>query len=156
VSGVRANFTRRPYDTSISFSVHSLLVVDAVQTFGPDFELLVASHKNLWLDTTSGSIRDSGPSSPSSPQSPISPSSPAEPVKPILAHRPSMMSSMSAAVSNALQNLISTTTGTVQSNAKWITYNFFFIQHPVPLDLMSSMTQCHLPVFLNWKMMQRR
>ncbi|ELT97897.1 hypothetical protein CAPTEDRAFT_149660 [Capitella teleta] len=79
VSGVRANFTRRPHDTSVSFSVHSLLVVDALQTFGSDFELLVASHKNLCLDTLSGSIRDSAPNSPVSPQSPLSPSSPAEP-----------------------------------------------------------------------------
>ena len=45
---MRANYTRRPFDTSLSFTVHSLLVVDAIQTFGSDFELLVASHKNLW------------------------------------------------------------------------------------------------------------
>lgn len=48
VSGVKTNFTKRPYDTSMSFTVHSLLVVDALQTFGSDFELLVASHKSLW------------------------------------------------------------------------------------------------------------
>ncbi len=48
VTGVKANFTKRPYDTSTSLMIHSLLVVDAMQTFGPDFELLVASHKNLW------------------------------------------------------------------------------------------------------------
>ena len=47
VQGVNANFTMRPFDTSVSFSLHSLLVVDALQSFGPDFELLVASHKNL-------------------------------------------------------------------------------------------------------------
>ncbi len=48
VTGVKANFTKRPYDNSTSLMIHSLLVVDAMQTFGQDFELLVASHKNLW------------------------------------------------------------------------------------------------------------
>jgi len=47
VSGVRAMYTKRPYDTNISLSVHSLLLVDALQMFGPDFELLVASHKHV-------------------------------------------------------------------------------------------------------------
>lgn len=47
VSGVRLSFTKRPYDTSLTLSVHGLLLVDALQTFGPDFELLVASHKHV-------------------------------------------------------------------------------------------------------------
>jgi vacuolar protein sorting-associated protein 13D len=47
VAGVRAAYTKRPYDTSVSLSVHSLLLVDALQMFGPDFELLVASHKHV-------------------------------------------------------------------------------------------------------------
>lgn len=47
VSGVKALFTKRPLDTSLSLSVHSLLLVDALQTFGPDFELLLASHKHI-------------------------------------------------------------------------------------------------------------
>ena len=42
VTGVRASLTRRPYDTNVALSVHSLLLVDAMQTFGPNFELLVA------------------------------------------------------------------------------------------------------------------
>lgn len=42
-------FTKRPFDTSISLSVHGLLLVDALQTFGPDFELLIASHKHVGL-----------------------------------------------------------------------------------------------------------
>ena len=49
---VRATVRSRPFDTSCSFTVHSLLVVDAMQTFGSDFELLVASHKNLWCVTS--------------------------------------------------------------------------------------------------------
>lgn len=48
VTGVKAVVKKRPYDTAVNFTIHSLLVVDAFQTFGPDFELLVASHKNLW------------------------------------------------------------------------------------------------------------
>ena len=48
VGGVRANFTKRPYDMSLGFTVHSLLVADAMQTFGSDYELLIASHKNIW------------------------------------------------------------------------------------------------------------
>lgn len=47
VSGVKAAFSKRPGDVSITLSVHSLLLVDALQTFGPDFELLVASHKHV-------------------------------------------------------------------------------------------------------------
>lgn len=70
VSGVRAGFTKRPFDTSLSLSVHSLLLVDALQTFGPDFELLVASHKHVGMDSVSGSLRDSEPTSPTSPGSP--------------------------------------------------------------------------------------
>ena len=42
MTGVRASLTRRPYDTNVALSVHSLLLVDAMQTFGPNFELLVA------------------------------------------------------------------------------------------------------------------
>lgn len=45
MTGVRASLTRRPYDTTAGMSVHSLLLVDALQTFGPNFDLLVASHR---------------------------------------------------------------------------------------------------------------
>lgn len=47
VAGVKAAFTKRPMDVCITLTVHSLLLVDALQTFGPDFELLVASHKHV-------------------------------------------------------------------------------------------------------------
>jgi vacuolar protein sorting-associated protein 13D len=47
VRGVRAALAARPADASLALSVHSLLLVDALQTYGPDFELLVASHKHL-------------------------------------------------------------------------------------------------------------
>lgn len=70
VYGVKMSFTKRPYDTSLSLSVHGLLLVDALQTFGPDFELLLASHKHVGMDSVSGSLRDSEPTSPTSPGSP--------------------------------------------------------------------------------------
>ncbi|XP_063232383.1 intermembrane lipid transfer protein Vps13D [Bacillus rossius redtenbacheri] len=70
VSGARASYTKHPFNTSVCLSVHSLLLVDALQTFGPDFELLVASHKHVSMDSVSGSLRDSEPTSPTSPASP--------------------------------------------------------------------------------------
>nr|XP_031830525.1 vacuolar protein sorting-associated protein 13D isoform X1 [Nomia melanderi] len=73
VSGVRAAFSKRTVDVSVSLSVHGLLLVDALQEFGPDFELLVASHKHVGMDSVSGSLRDSEPTSPVSPVSPGSP-----------------------------------------------------------------------------------
>ncbi|XP_071476546.1 intermembrane lipid transfer protein VPS13D-like [Diadema antillarum] len=78
VSRVKTMMTKRPYDMSVSLSVHSLLVIDALQQFGPDFELLLASHKDLSLHAPSGSIVDSEASTPRSPTSPRSPASPAE------------------------------------------------------------------------------
>lgn len=47
VSGVTASMVRRPCDVCVSLTVHGLLLVDALQTFGPDFELLVASHRHV-------------------------------------------------------------------------------------------------------------
>ncbi|XP_078044296.1 vacuolar protein sorting 13D isoform X1 [Augochlora pura] len=73
VSGVRAAFSKRTADVCVSLSVHGLLLVDALQEFGPDFELLVASHKHVGMDSVSGSLRDSEPTSPVSPVSPGSP-----------------------------------------------------------------------------------
>ncbi|XP_034948002.1 vacuolar protein sorting-associated protein 13D isoform X2 [Chelonus insularis] len=73
VSGVKAALSRRPADLNVSLSVHGLLLVDAMQEFGPDFELLVASHKHVGMDSVSGSLRDSEPTSPTSPVSPGSP-----------------------------------------------------------------------------------
>ncbi|XP_060085097.1 intermembrane lipid transfer protein VPS13D-like [Ylistrum balloti] len=78
VTKVNANLTKRPYDTKVGLTVHSLLVVDALQPYGTDFELLVASHKNVTLDSRSGSIRGSEAVSPGSPMSPTSPHSPME------------------------------------------------------------------------------
>lgn len=73
VCGVRIGISRRPCERSLSLSVHSLLLVDALQTYGPDYELLVASHKHIGMDVTSGSILGSEPSSPRSTRAASSP-----------------------------------------------------------------------------------
>ncbi|XP_048240313.1 vacuolar protein sorting-associated protein 13D-like isoform X2 [Haliotis rufescens] len=76
VTDVQADVSKKSQNTSLKLTVHSLLVVDALQSYGPDFELLIASHKHLVLDTRSGSIRGSDAGSPLSPASPTSPGSP--------------------------------------------------------------------------------
>jgi len=49
VTGTKATVTRRsPRDTQFSFVIASLLLVDAMQTFGPDYQLLLASHRHVW------------------------------------------------------------------------------------------------------------
>ncbi|CAH1798376.1 unnamed protein product [Owenia fusiformis] len=111
VSGMKANFTKRPYDSSAAFTVHSLLVVDALQTFGRDYDLLVASHKSLTLDSRSGSIRGSEPTSPTaqsprSPQSPISPSSPGDSMFQSQG-KATAFSSMQNAITSAFQTIVS-------------------------------------------------
>ncbi|KAL7019068.1 hypothetical protein ACKWTF_011000 [Chironomus riparius] len=70
VSGVKAGLTQRANDTNITLSVHGLLLVDAMQSYGPDFELLIASHRHVGMDSLSGSLRQSEPCSPCSPGSP--------------------------------------------------------------------------------------
>lgn len=70
VTGVKAGYSQRSADTSITLSVHGLLLVDAIQSYGPDFELLVASHRHVGMDSLSGSLRQSEPCSPCSPGSP--------------------------------------------------------------------------------------
>ncbi|XP_062282582.1 intermembrane lipid transfer protein VPS13D isoform X1 [Scomber scombrus] len=67
VFGTNAHFVKRPYDAEVSLTVHGLLLVDTLQTYGSDFDLLVASHKHLSFDIPTGSLRESQPSSPTSP-----------------------------------------------------------------------------------------
>ncbi|XP_058265240.1 intermembrane lipid transfer protein VPS13D isoform X5 [Hemibagrus wyckioides] len=64
VFGTNAHFVKRPYDAEISLTVHGLLLVDTLQTYGSDFDLLVASHKHLSFDVPTGSLRESQPTSP--------------------------------------------------------------------------------------------
>lgn len=68
VFGTNAHFVKRPYDAEVSLTVHGLLLVDTLQTYGSDFDLLVASHKHLSFDVPTGSLRESQPSSPTSPE----------------------------------------------------------------------------------------
>ena len=70
VGGVQASYSMRPSDSSIHLAVHSLLLVDAMQTLGSDYELLIASHKHVSMDSMSGSLKESEPTSPVSPSSP--------------------------------------------------------------------------------------
>ncbi|MGH0120150.1 UNVERIFIED_CONTAM: hypothetical protein FKN15_065311 [Acipenser sinensis] len=69
VYGTNAHFVKRPYDAEVSLTVHGLLLVDTLQTYGTDFDLLVASHKHLSFDVPTGSLRDSRPQSPVPPNS---------------------------------------------------------------------------------------
>ena len=48
VNGVNAGFTKKPFEKSMTLTIYNLLVVDALQTLGSDYEILIASHKNLW------------------------------------------------------------------------------------------------------------
>ncbi|KAM9299302.1 intermembrane lipid transfer protein VPS13D [Gastrophryne carolinensis] len=64
VFGCNAHFVKRPYDAEVSLTVHGLLMVDTMQTYGSDFDLLMASHKNLFLDAPTGSLRESRAQSP--------------------------------------------------------------------------------------------
>uniref|UniRef100_A0A0P6FFD1 Vacuolar protein sorting-associated protein 13D n=1 Tax=Daphnia magna TaxID=35525 RepID=A0A0P6FFD1_9CRUS len=70
VGGVQASYSMRPTDSSVHLAVHSLLLVDAMQTLGSDYELLIASHKHVSMDSMSGSLKESEPTSPVSPSSP--------------------------------------------------------------------------------------
>lgn len=47
VIGAKAGVTRKSDAVNISMSVHGFLLVDAIQSFGPDFELLIASHRHV-------------------------------------------------------------------------------------------------------------
>ncbi|XP_064381693.1 intermembrane lipid transfer protein VPS13D isoform X1 [Dromaius novaehollandiae] len=64
VFGTNAHFVKRPYDAQVSLTVHGLLLVDTMQMYGTDFDLLMASHKNLSFDVPTGSLRDSRAQSP--------------------------------------------------------------------------------------------
>ncbi|XP_054721064.1 intermembrane lipid transfer protein VPS13D-like [Uloborus diversus] len=109
VTGVKTTYAKHPHSTSLTLCVHSLLLVDALQTYGSDFELLLASHKHLSMDSTSGSLRDSDPNSPASPASPNPVSSPL-----MVSSIPSPPSILSAALTT-LQN----SAKKVNTSTKW-------------------------------------
>ncbi|XP_037935876.1 vacuolar protein sorting-associated protein 13D [Teleopsis dalmanni] len=70
IIGAKAELTKSQDDYDLNMSVHGLLLVDAIQSFGPDFELLMASHRHVGMDSISGSLKQSEPCSPNSPGSP--------------------------------------------------------------------------------------
>lgn len=47
VLGVKVDSNKRPSESKLSLTVHSLIIADALQSYGPDYELLVASHRNV-------------------------------------------------------------------------------------------------------------
>lgn len=59
VLGVKANYMKRPYDSTTSFAVHGVHLVDAIQTFGPEYELLFSSCKPQ-VPQSSNSFTQSG------------------------------------------------------------------------------------------------
>ncbi|XP_067947548.1 intermembrane lipid transfer protein VPS13D-like [Watersipora subatra] len=109
VAGVQTEFTKLPSETDLSLTVHSFIVADAIQSYGSDFELLVASHKNVRLDSQSGSMCSSMLTSPTSPRSPPSPRSPSSPEPEHVhssARRQTSYTSFQNAVLSGIQNLL--------------------------------------------------
>ncbi|CAG0881810.1 unnamed protein product, partial [Cyprideis torosa] len=69
LGGLNFQYLLKAFESTAELSLDSLLVADMMQTFGPDFELLVACHRNVFIDSISGSLRDdSEPGSPASPR----------------------------------------------------------------------------------------
>ncbi|GAB1600262.1 intermembrane lipid transfer protein VPS13D [Argonauta hians] len=59
VDRVQGRLVKKYKEVTTTLTVHSLLLVDGLQTFGKDYELLAASHKNLAMDSQSGKLRGS-------------------------------------------------------------------------------------------------
>ncbi|XP_036356919.1 vacuolar protein sorting-associated protein 13D isoform X3 [Octopus sinensis] len=59
VDHVQGRLVKKYKEMTTTLTVHSLLLVDGLQTFGKDYELLAASHKNLSMDSQSGKLRGS-------------------------------------------------------------------------------------------------
>lgn len=47
IIGAKAGITKKTGAINVCMSVHGFLLVDAIQSFGPDFELLIASHRHV-------------------------------------------------------------------------------------------------------------
>ena len=52
---MKSSYTKRPYDMSLSLLVYNISLVDRVQTYGPEFEMLLSSH-NVSGENEHGSI----------------------------------------------------------------------------------------------------
>lgn len=58
VFAVQGKYEKARQWFSVSFTVDSLLMVDAHQRLGKEFEILLASHKSLSMDSTKGTLED--------------------------------------------------------------------------------------------------
>lgn len=67
VPGAKAEFLKRPYDSATRLLVQDLCIVDRIQTFGPEYELVVCSSGRSLLGF---SPLDASPSSSSSKSAP--------------------------------------------------------------------------------------
>ncbi|EDW76798.1 uncharacterized protein Dwil_GK18894 [Drosophila willistoni] len=94
IIGVRAGLIKESNVTNITMAVHGLLLVDAIQSFGPDFELLAASHRQVGMDSFSGSLKHSTICSPVTPGSP----------EPLECQRPSSPQTLKKAIQNIQQD----------------------------------------------------
>jgi len=45
LKGIECEVAKRPYNLSVSFILSSLLLIDAIQTYGAEYELLVSSNQ---------------------------------------------------------------------------------------------------------------
>ncbi|XP_076824042.1 intermembrane lipid transfer protein VPS13D-like isoform X2 [Clavelina lepadiformis] len=67
VKQIHTRFIKRPYDTTASLSVYSLVLVDLMQQLGPDFKFLLSSHESALTDVGCGTILGSRSSSSAIP-----------------------------------------------------------------------------------------
>ncbi|XP_075461165.1 intermembrane lipid transfer protein VPS13D isoform X3 [Ascaphus truei] len=130
VFGCNAHFVKRPYDAEVSLTVHGLLMVDTMQTYGSDFDLLMASHKHLSFDAPTGSLRESRA------QSPVSDSNDFIPSNPCITN-----DKYNSAFSNSLENVI------IKDEESLIKLEYQFVSSECPsMNLDSSLQVMSLQV----------
>lgn len=120
VPGIRCDFLKRPHDLALRLMVQDLCLVDRIQTFGPEYELVVCSSGRSLLGFSPSS--DSPQATPTSPPGGASSSS-------TLKQTPSM-ASISA-------ELFETTQASNSSSLLALSYTFIkpqSPQHPVMLE----------------------
>lgn len=69
VPGVKLSLLKRTYDTAVKLVVQDLYLVDRIQSFGPEYELIVCSSgKSMFPPSPIPDFTTKSPSSPSSPK----------------------------------------------------------------------------------------
>lgn len=58
VFGVHGKFEKSKHSYSVDLTVNSMLMIDAHQKLGKEYEVLLASHKDLTIDSALGAMRD--------------------------------------------------------------------------------------------------